>query len=340
MEIQSWNKELALANAQFKRLFNNISITKNGKTTNFKCVLGNRSRIFKNLENPTKSAEYSLPMIIVQRTGITKNNERLANMNNEVKYAPHSKMRSYDLYTPVPVDISYQVTIVSKYQEHIDRAVSNFIPFFNKDLFVRCEHPKFEGLYFTNQVIMEDSMTEEHPDEIDPSADDIVQMTVNFIYKTYIFSGTKRAVLVPKTEISTYLSTFISSYVYELTNDDKKNIEQFLSTKLSTTLTSEVTVPCSVEVPIESADPFPEISGFSPSINTLYVGLYPTPLLSQYIPHIKWVDSLCAQGIDERPWVDRFSWKIDEEGNLEYDDENLHYLSEETETIVSQLSAG
>ena len=36
---------------------------------------------------------------------------------------------------------------------------------------------------------------------------------------------------------------------------------------------------------------------------------------------------------------DNLTWKIDEEGNLEYDDENLHYLSEETETIVSQLSA-
>ena len=296
MEIQSWNKELALANMQFKRLFNNISIVKNGKVTKFSCVLGNRSRIFKNLENPEKSAEYKLPMIIIQRTGIQKNNDRLANMNNEVKYAPHSKMRSYDLYTPVPVDISYQVTIVSKYQEHIDRAVSNFIPFFNKDLFVRCEHPKFEGLYFTNQVIMEDSLQEDHPDEIDSSADDVIEMTVNFTYKTFIFSGTKRAILVPKTEIS-----------------------KFLSKSLSTTLTAEVTIPVSVEVPVESADPGPDISGFTPNINTLYMGLYPVPLLSQYVPHVKWVDGLCAEGIDESPWVDRFSWKIDETGNLEYD---------------------
>ena len=157
------------------------------------------------------------------------------------------------------------------------------------------------------------------PDEIDPSADDIVTMTVNFIYKTFIFSGTKRAILVPKTEISTSLSTFVSSYIYELTDDDKRNISKFLSKSLSTTLTAEVTVPVSTEVPVESGDYEPEISGFTPSINTLYMGLYPVPLLSQYIPHVKWVDGLCAEGIDESPWVDRFSWKIDEAGNLEYD---------------------
>lgn len=275
-------------------------------------------------------------MIIIQRTGITKNNDRLANMNNEVKYAPHPKMRSKDLYTPVPIDISYQVTIVSKYQEHIDRAVSNFIPFFNKDLFVRSEHPKFEGLYYTSQIVMEDNLTEEHPDEVDPSADDIVQMTVNFIYKTYIFSGEKKAVLVPKTKISSYISTFVSSYVYELTDKDKEDIQKFISTKLSTTLTSEVTTTCSVEIPDPETSATPEISGLSPTINTLYVGLYPTPLLSQYVPHIKWVDSLCANGIDESPWVDRFKWTIDEMGNMDYDNySDFGYLSEKIEQDIS-----
>jgi hypothetical protein len=67
-----------------------------------------------------------------------KNNDRLANINNEVKYSTHSSRLDYNLYTPVPIDISYEVTIISKYQEHIDRAISNFIPFFNKDLYVRC----------------------------------------------------------------------------------------------------------------------------------------------------------------------------------------------------------
>ena len=68
-------------------------VVRNGEETKFKCVVGNRSRIFKNLENPSKNAEYSLPMIIIQRTGITKNNDRLTNINNEVKYATHSRDR-------------------------------------------------------------------------------------------------------------------------------------------------------------------------------------------------------------------------------------------------------
>lgn len=82
-------------------------VVRNGEETKFNCVVGNRSRIFKNLENPSKNAEYSLPMIIIQRTGITKNNDRLTNINNEVKYATHSGRLNYNLYTPVPIDITF-----------------------------------------------------------------------------------------------------------------------------------------------------------------------------------------------------------------------------------------
>jgi len=35
MEISSWNKELVVANLAFKRLFNNISIVKDGKKIDF-----------------------------------------------------------------------------------------------------------------------------------------------------------------------------------------------------------------------------------------------------------------------------------------------------------------
>ena len=52
MEYRSYNKELAYANMLFKRPFSNIAIERDGKLIKFNCIIGNRSRIFKNLENP------------------------------------------------------------------------------------------------------------------------------------------------------------------------------------------------------------------------------------------------------------------------------------------------
>jgi hypothetical protein len=116
-------------------------------------------------------------MIVINRTGYTRNGDRLNNMHNEVKYETTSKYRKYDLLTPIPVDINYDVSIMSKYPSDIDQIASNFMVFFNPDVYVTCMHPKYDGIHLNNQIIMSDSISEEHPDEIDGSADDFITTT-------------------------------------------------------------------------------------------------------------------------------------------------------------------
>lgn len=70
--------------------------------------------------------------------------------------------------------------------------------FFNPDVYVTCEHPKYQGVKLNSQVVMSDSVAEEHPDEIDPSADDVVTATFQFTFKTWLFAGNKQAKLVPR----------------------------------------------------------------------------------------------------------------------------------------------
>jgi len=59
-------------------------------------------------------------MIAINRTGYTRNAERVTDNNNEIKYEITSKNRSYDLLTPIPIDISYDVVIFAKYPSDID----------------------------------------------------------------------------------------------------------------------------------------------------------------------------------------------------------------------------
>lgn len=219
MEIRSYNSELSLANILFKRLFSNIIITrKKGNQSQeipVKCIIGNRSRILKNLENPSKSGTYSLPMIVIQRNGINRNPDRLTNLHNEIVHSPTKKNIIYDLYTPVPIDIDYSVTLISKYPGDVDMMLGNFAIFFNSDLFVSCIHPKFKNLKYNSQVIMGDSITEEHPDEISPEEDDVIVSTVNFTFKTYLFGGSEKilAGIGTHTDISSGLSTIYDGYI-------------------------------------------------------------------------------------------------------------------------------
>jgi len=69
----------------------------------------------KSLENPERKGTYKLPLISITRTGYSRNGDRLNNLNNEVKYEIGPKNRFYHLMAPVPVDINYEVSVMSKY---------------------------------------------------------------------------------------------------------------------------------------------------------------------------------------------------------------------------------
>lgn len=148
--------------------------------------------------------------------------------------------------------------------------------FFNPDVYVTCVHPKYEGIRLNNQVIMSDSITEEHPDEIDGSADDFITATFNFTFKTYLFGGTQQAKKVPRYILSTYTSSVMSSFTYELTDEDKQNISAFLSKPLSTTMTQQVTAQLSTMVENPNLSDY-VYDGFTPIIKSINVGFYAVP---------------------------------------------------------------
>ena len=214
MEFRSYNAELALANMMFKNIFSNIIINKTDSKGNVmpiavNCQLAQRSRIFKSWQNAERRAKMKLPMIAISRTGYSRNPQRLNNLHNEVKYELSSKNRIYELLTPIPIDISYDVSVMSKNVSDIDQIATNFMVFFNSDIYVTCEHPKYAGMKLNNQIIMSDSISEEHPDELDALVDDLITTTFQFTFKTYLFGGTTQCSKVSNGSSETEYDGFI-----------------------------------------------------------------------------------------------------------------------------------
>ena len=295
MEFQSYNEELAIANLLFRRTFSDIRIGRTNEQGEEKqilvqCTLGQKSRILKNLANPERRGNYKVPMIVINRTGYQRNGDRLNNMNNEVKYEMTSYYRKLHLMPPVPVDVSYDVTVIAKYPSDIDKIASNFMVFFNSDIYVSCEHPKYKGVKLNNQIIMSDSITEDHPDELDATQDDLTTATFQFTFKTYLFAGTKKAQLIHPKVISSFMSSYIENEVIEINASD---IDQFQKDhpgqNVSATLTSYVTKELTAEVDN------PDISGLIyddvPYINKIDFGMYVVPRSKDIQSYIQSVDN-------------------------------------------------
>ena len=203
MQIRNFNSELMFASVLFSRLFRNITILRAAnkqntehRTVEVNCVIGNRSRIFKNLD-ASHTKGLSLPLIVVTRNGITINSDRNTNLHNEIKQQTMKNRIDYNLLSPVPLDIEFTVTLVSKWPSDIDMMLSNIIPFFHQDVYVSSRHPKYYNVQYFSQVILGDNIQQDAVTELGNDQDDITTATLTFTFKTYMFGGNDQVEMTP-----------------------------------------------------------------------------------------------------------------------------------------------
>lgn len=99
---------------------------------------------------------------------------------------------NYDLYTPVPLDITYKVCLVSRWLSDIDMMLGQILPFFNTDVYCSCRHPKYSNVKYSSQVVMGTDISISSEPEIGKDADEIHTAELSFTYKTHIFGGTRQ----------------------------------------------------------------------------------------------------------------------------------------------------
>lgn len=90
----------------------------------------------------------------IERTGISIVPSRITNLHNEIANQEQEGRINYDLYTPVPIDISFKVVLVSRFLTDIDMMIGQILPFFNTDVYVSHRHPKYRNVKYSSQVVM------------------------------------------------------------------------------------------------------------------------------------------------------------------------------------------
>lgn len=188
MKTYSYNKEVLTATAQMQMIFNNISIKRNNNTLVVPCVFGQRSRILKALQNPEGST-HKLPLSVLTRGNITRDSNRVASLHHNILKMSDYAAFDPDSISPVPIDIEYKLSIVTKYPDDMDMIMSNFIPFFNKDIYVTSPHPKLENRNIDHQIVWNGSIDSVWPEELSHNENDIQISNTSFIFKTEIFGG-------------------------------------------------------------------------------------------------------------------------------------------------------
>ena len=130
---------------------------------------------------------------------------------------------------------------------------------------------------------MDDSINEEHAEELDGAADDLITTTCTFTYKTFLFSGKDKANTAGSPYIKHRYGKYISSWVDPETS-------AIMSAEISGMVDTIY-------------------DGFLPTSNRINVGFYAVPHSYSFSGYFGAIDS----GIITDPDYDKIIWKIRDE---------------------------
>lgn len=190
--VQSYNKELRIATAQFIDVFNNIKIYRFNnldeitKEITVPCKYGAKSIAMKSLMEGLKSNP-TLPAISIIRTNFTADPDKLFNIHREILL---NEDNSYDptLKQPVAIDINFELNVFSLNPFDDEQILQNFIPFSMPNFYVAWKHP-YTKETLKSQVIWDGSVSTEYPVEYQSESKPLIVSTTSFIYKTWMFAG-------------------------------------------------------------------------------------------------------------------------------------------------------
>lgn len=193
MKYRSYHKEVQKVTAQFLDLFDGIVIDRRTpgnsvqKTFTVPCLYESRSRVLKSLEN--RGNTVPLPIICSSITGISKDASRVIGSQDELMLdnTPAGRL-NYLKKTAIPINIKYELSIIAKFQEDIDQIESNFMPFFNPDIYIVVPQPNAE-LNMKCQVLWDGAFTLTYPNEIDKNTPSRLVSTTSFTVKAWMFAG-------------------------------------------------------------------------------------------------------------------------------------------------------
>ncbi len=213
--VQSYNKELRIATAQFLDVFNNIIIYRfdqNEAVQNqitVPCKYGAQSIALKSLIEGLKSNPV-LPAIAIARTSFNVDTEKVFNIHREIMLQEDGK-RDYSLNQPVAIDVNFEMNIFSLNPNDDDQIVQNFVPFSMPNFYVAWKHP-YTSETLKSQVIWSGEISTDYPIDYQPENKQMIISTTSFIYKTWIFPSSALGAGDGRGDRSDTIHTIITDY--------------------------------------------------------------------------------------------------------------------------------
>jgi len=193
VRFETFHFEIKDLLTQFCNAFDSVVIKRfnNQRQTvskiNVRYLYSPKQRVLYDIVN--KAQNIDLPCIAITIGGIARDDSRVFNKLDG--FYENNVAKSYFYKTPVPVNITVNMSIIAKYQTDIDQILTNFIPYTNPYIVISWKVPTDIQLPYMqeirSEVMWEGGISLSYPTEIDASTKYRVTADTAFTIKGWLF---------------------------------------------------------------------------------------------------------------------------------------------------------
>ena len=257
----------------FGTLFNNINIQKkDASDTDFSVMkiplsYGPTQKFLARLEQSgdlNKSTAMSLPRMSFEFTGLTYDSSRKVTSTQKIAVKdPDTQKKVNKVFTPVPYNMQFELSIMSKLNDDALQIVEQILPFFQPAFNLSVE--LIDQIKEKRDIpIILENITMQDDYEGDYSTRRVLLYTLRFTAKTYLFGPVTRVEPIKQATLSYYTDNAEKrDLAYKVTPRAVKDYDNSVVTNLSADILSSATSITVDDASSITADTYFEIDGES-----------------------------------------------------------------------------
>lgn len=136
-----------------------------------------------------KAQNLQLPVVALTNGGIARDPNRVFNKIQGSYMTSTNSPFANKLLQPVPIDLTINMTILTRFQEDYDQIVTNFIPYFDPYIIISWRTPSMPDYEIRSQVVWSGNITATYPYDINSTTVARVEGTTSFTFKGWLFKS-------------------------------------------------------------------------------------------------------------------------------------------------------
>lgn len=200
MKDRAFSFEIKDLMIQFVAAFDNViikrynSIREEQDQIQVRYVYSPKQRVLFDIVN--RSQNLTLPVIAVSINSVSRDNDRVFNKiagfyTNKTQTESNRGATSAYMRTPVPVNISVNMSILAKYQSDMDQIISNFVPYNDPYIIISWKVPESAGLSIPqeirSEILWDGNLNMTYPTDINASDKYRISADTSFTIKGWLF---------------------------------------------------------------------------------------------------------------------------------------------------------